>query len=159
MLYIPVKLSASQRSNLRLLATYLWHLPEDYKHFSMGDFSTKLMRDGELLHFQPDDERTGNPVECGTVCCALGHGPAAGIEPDDGQEWDEYSEKFLPKGLGDGYSREWNHLFHWGWMNVDNTPKGAAQRILELLRLGLPVNYAAQREGTDPNLTYKDQEL
>ncbi len=70
---------------------------------------------------------------CGTVGCAVGHGPYAGIRKFKNETWREYSNRVF--GLD---SEEWDWCFCGGWVYVDNTPKGAAKRIEYLLNHGVP---------------------
>jgi hypothetical protein len=77
-------------------------------------------------------------VPCGTVACALGHGPAAGILFDNNTHgWTAYSLNFLPSTVID----EWAWLFAAEWSKFDNTPLGAAKRIRTLLESGVPEGF------------------
>lgn len=122
------------QENLDKLATYLEQLPVDYKHFDMEGYYDK---DHQLTREQALDYALNNggvdKFDCGTVACAVGHGPAAGIlltlnettifgAPD----WDRYSKRFA-----DGGDFEW--LFSSYWADMDNTHRGAAARIRYLL--------------------------
>jgi len=70
--------------------------------------------------------------KCKTVCCALGHGPYAGVPAgQDVTDWDKYCLKFIPKNQ---LLRTW--LFGYRWDTIDNTPKGAAYRIGHYLATG-----------------------
>lgn len=89
---------------------------------------------------------------CGTVCCALGHGPMAGIPVgDDYSSWEDYC--FYNFGV-DVSSPEYDWLFHANWAYVDNTPKGAAKRIRIYLKYGVPKTFKEQLLGSTP-LMYK----
>jgi len=71
---------------------------------------------------------------CGTVGCAVGHGPAAGIEPTAKDTWTRYcSREFLKEG-----SVPWVWCFSASWASLDNTAESAALRILFFLRFGVP---------------------
>jgi hypothetical protein len=138
--------------NLRKLAEYLLALPEDYKHFDMGVFMYDNAHCIDVplscAHLKLDD--------CGTVGCALGHGPVAGIyDPTDDDElsWEGYCGKYFM--LWDSPAAEW--CFGVAWEDVDNTPHGAAKRILYMLNHGVPENYEEQMEG-DATLCYLNQE-
>src|SRR3546814_13944374 len=65
---------------------YLLRLPADYDDFDMGTFC-KL----------PGTEREFGPGEahpCGSVGCALGHGPRAALPPVlDDDTWPDYCER------------------------------------------------------------------
>lgn len=90
-----------------------------------------------------------NPTEhgCGTVACAVGHGPAAGMKPLHNQSWETYSSYAF--GLI-AYSDEWGWCFDPEWAATDNTPEGAAARINWLLDHGLPDRWCDQMRGDFP---------
>lgn len=117
-------ITAEQCANLDKLATYLEALPADYAHFGMNNYHTG----SDPLQ----------PAECGTVACAVGHGPAAGValsedEIDwDGQpSWDDYSARALISVRTS--DKEWLWCFSGEWVYCDNTHHGAAKRIRYLL--------------------------
>ena len=143
-------LTRAQRTNLKKLAVYLENLPEDYGFFGMRDFNSLegeiaveyALKNGGLAKFAEVNE-------CGTVACAVGHGPSAGIlfrktkdfdtiESLDGgkfkqPDWDTYSERFAPR-----FSNEWDWMFGPDWDDVDDTHRGAAARIRYILDGGEP---------------------
>jgi hypothetical protein len=122
------------RANLEKLAAYLEQLPEDYTHFDMGLFLT-------LNDVAINAWTTIRAGACGTVACALGHGPAAGIIlATKNADWDAYGEKAFELVFD-----EWDWCFSSGWASVDNTPHGAAKRIRHLLDHGVPSNGWEQR--------------
>ena len=144
------------RSNCKKLAAYLATLPDTYENFGMQSYldMTDVVR-------TTDYARGNAPIhECGTVACAVGHGPAAGIpvpegskywtetsvlyviDPDTGEEhyvrgrflapyWGKYSHDMFVSG---SYVW-WDWCFGSGWRHADNTPKGAAARIQYMLTL------------------------
>ena len=121
-----------QNENLLKLANHLESLPEDYEHFGMQNFFI-VESDENLGHF-PDVVKNSEALShCGTVACAVGHGPFIGIEPLEGEYWTTYSERVFIKNV-----REWEWCFSGEWRKLDNTPHGAAKRIQVLLRKGLP---------------------
>jgi hypothetical protein len=127
------------RANLEKLAAYLEQLPEDYTHFDMRMFFT---RDGTDRPYW-DATLAG---DCGTVACAIGHGPAAGITiATETADWLDYGQKAFKLDLD-----EWRWCFTGGWVSVDNTPHGAAKRIRQLLDHGLPANSLEQCRGEAP---------
>ena len=65
-----------------------------------------------------------NKTNCGTVGCAIGHGPHAGIPKSPLENWKDYSCRVF-----DLSSIDWDFLFSGKWADVDNTPHGAANRI------------------------------
>jgi hypothetical protein len=113
--------------NLDKLAAYLEGLPSNYSHFHMSYFVSGM--DGFLNSYQHCEVPLAN--ECGTVACALGHGPAAGIcfTPDDNRSWWQYAFNHYT----DGDMDLWNWLFSDRWYSVDNTHQGAAARIRYVL--------------------------
>lgn len=114
-----------KKENLRVLALYLLeHGKTIYKKnlFTMTCFS---------LGSDEISEKTPLEVfnECGTVGCAAGYGPVAGIEPKYGQHWMDYvNENFCQTG-----QEVYNWIFSGTWGYVDNTPYGAALRIQDFL--------------------------
>ena len=121
-----------KRDNLNKLADYLLSLPDDYKHFYMGQFHDYVLSNPD---YSP--EKT---FSCGTSACAVGHGPNAGIgDYKSCSDWIEYSEKYL---IADVYENSaWDWCFSESWAEVDNTPKGAALRIKQYLRSGVPEGF------------------
>jgi hypothetical protein len=100
-----------QQKNLRTLAEYL--LSRDLKMgFHMGTF------------YEPYPE-----AYCGTIGCAVGHGPYAGIPKDEEEEWGDYADR----AFGSVEAKIFRHLFSGNWKYYDNTPEGAAKRILNFL--------------------------
>lgn len=75
-------------------------------------------------------------TNCGTVGCALGHGPYAGIEKDYDDSWGEYCDINF-----DLSKSEWSWCFDSLWSLIDNTPIGASKRIKYLLSNGLPKQF------------------
>ena len=129
------------KAHLKLLAHYLLALPEDYQHFDMGVFS-----DVDLL---PIDVILSEQPSCNTAGCAVGHAPyVQGLpKPYDEEEWEEYSERIFEM---EWESDEWEWCFGSEWEHVDNTPHGAAKRILQLISTGLPEDACEQMEGIAP---------
>jgi len=109
--YLPHGLSVEQFVNCKKLAAYLLELPDDYDKFDMWWYT----RNGE----QPQE------TDCGTVACAAGHGPAAGIEPLPGEYWATYTQRVFS-------ASPW--MFASDWSRHDNTAHGAAKRIVYALR-------------------------
>lgn len=73
-------------------------------------------------------------TDCGTVGCAVGHGPYAGIPKTTEESWNEYAERCFCVNLG----MIFEYLFHSDWAQIDNTPTGAAKRIRYALDFGIP---------------------
>ena len=124
--------------NLEKLAAYLEALPADYGHFSMARYY--VVNESSRLPYELPDA-----MSCGTVACAAGHGPAAGI-PIDGKEWwSDYCQRVFDLGLA-----EWQWCFASDWVDVDDTHHGAAKRIRYFLAEGLPTDWYAQMIGGAP---------
>lgn len=138
-----------QRANLDKLATYLENLPEDYEHFEMSDYMDNSRISIERL---TDYARhNGGVAACGTVACAIGHGPAAGIlfededfgktyfpgvgTLDNAPDWSKYSLRFVDR---QGEDMAFNWMFAGRWHTYDNTHRGAAARIRYYLDHGVP---------------------
>jgi len=129
------------KKNLRKLAKYLMALPKDYRAFEMRSFMEKATAD------EVRDYIAKNGNMCGSCACAVGHGPHAGITLEiSDDDWDNF---FICNDDG-GVASIWafycehafditfgNRDFEWfcggEWDKVDNTPQGAAARILYVL--------------------------
>ena len=131
-----------KRSNLEKLATYLEALPIGYQHFSMRSYLTK---DGMYLS-HPEEANTVL-IDCGTIACAVGHAPAAGIPVMRGEDWDAYEARVFNLTTA-----EWKWCFSSYWTDVDDTPHGAAKRIRYMLEHGVPENAFYQMNGSSPYL-------
>ena len=104
--------------------------------------------------------------ECGTVGCALGHAPLFGfkyipmyeIHPGTlterfnpkGERWEDFGKRVF--GVSTMF-RNWDWLFAGGWTIIDNTRRGAAQRIIYMLQYGVPEDWSYDRDTID---LYKD---
>ena len=129
------------KARLKLLADYLLALPEDYQHFDMRDWHEEYLRPiGAYLEEAP---------HCNTAGCAVGHAPyVQGLpKPWVNENWGDYSERIF--GMKD-VDAEWKWCFDAAWEDVDNTPHGAAKRILQLISTGLPEDSYAQMRGVAP---------
>ena len=134
-------LTGQQIRNLERLAAYLDTLPPDYAHFDMVTFVQ--VSAGATYHDQVEYARGASTrllSVCGTVACAVGHGPAAGVPFAPSHiighqsdwtgyqlDWTAYSRQFCPVGL------VFTFLFGEEWTFLDNTPQGAAARIRYVL--------------------------
>jgi hypothetical protein len=120
--------SPEHRVNLEKLANYLDSLPEDYEHFDMRTF---LTHQGEC-DIDPDVALMAGEDyldNCGTVACAVGHGPAAGIPMNESEApggWEMYARRVFGTPF---FSGKFDYLFGPSWESIDNTPRGAAARI------------------------------
>lgn len=126
-----LKLAQRHRDNLQTLADYLDTVP--LESFNMGHYRSS----------------------CGTVACAAGHSPDAGIgvAPPRGaspRKWDAYLKQHFGVSYRSGSTPRYRLLvwcFGDCWCEVDNTPRGAGARIRYYLDHGLP-----SREATDDML-------
>ncbi len=100
------------KENLKKLADYLDTLPPDYIGFDMTFF------------------------QCGTVGCAVGHGPAAGIPRKYDEPWVFYSQRVFIEGSKPNDNLHWGWCFSGSWSRVDNSIKGAVMRIRYLIEHG-----------------------
>lgn len=135
-------LTEAHRARLATLAAYLEGLPKRYRHFDMAEYMGHGDREASIRYALEN----GGVQKCGTVACAVGHGPAAGIlvprhmvdthniYPID---WNAYAGLFLGAvSFREGSAFYW--LFESAWENYDNTHYGAAARIRYLLANGSP---------------------
>jgi hypothetical protein len=120
--------------NFAKLEVFLRALP--MKRFNMQYFRT--YQSGDDHEDVEIYEIAGKPV-CGTVGCALGWGPEAGVipHPRHDRSWYSYSQNRFST---DERIIKW--VFDSEWVNHDNTPTGAADRIAYLLKHGhVPVSF------------------
>ncbi len=128
------KLDARREANLRYLASFLGALPDDYMNFDMGTYA--IAKD-ESEEFEPHEMKQRGHT-CGTSVCALGHLPLLGFMAHNYESWEPIGGRVLglaygTNDLGHDTAKEWDWCFDGGWQHLDNTPKGAAQRILWML--------------------------
>lgn len=124
--------------NLTKLRDYLMSLPRNYKDFNMESFMVIDDRELYMLSGEPmniDDFRDyAVPIinGCGTVACAVGHGPAAGIKARKSESWNNYANRTLIED-GDCEYDIWDWCFSETWAWLDNHHYGAARRISYLI--------------------------
>lgn len=139
-------MTEEQRKNLAKLAAYLHALPDDYDRFNMNTYLGLDGMSSATLKDTPGLERylteNGGLPGCGTVACAVGHGPAAHVFllPEEmtggwggGPVWSRYAERVF--GAED---EAFDWMFGASWTSADNTAKGAAKRIDYFLACGVP---------------------
>lgn len=119
--------------------------------FDMGQYGSiqdyVLVSHETGLKTLPDEELTPKQMSrigkegpdfgtaCGAVACALGTGAYWGIglpKSSKIEDWAEYGEKVY--GVDD--MRAFYFLFAGNWSGIDNTPEGAAARILMIVAEG-----------------------
>ncbi len=130
MRHIRVKFTPEQRANLKRLAEYLL---------------SKKLRAKFNMETYADSMHEFYGTSCGTVGCAIGHGPYAGIAKYPKESWIEYSDRAFGSVV---HFSDW--LFSDKWAKTDNTPRGAALRIKYTLKHGVPRDYFEQMEGDAP---------
>lgn len=76
--------------------------------------------------FKPEIE--SKKTNCGTVGCALGHGPYAGVPKKITESWVDYSANAF--GISQiSLDNKWSFIFSSAWKGFDDTPEGAANRL------------------------------
>lgn len=112
------------KENLELLAKLL-ERKVDPAHFDMSCYFTN----GFDMSFLPKSIKPEMYSECGTVACAVGHGPLL-FPVQDNESWPAYTERVF--GL-QFETDPWRYCFGCHWAATDNTPQGAAARIRKLI--------------------------
>ncbi len=138
-----------QRNNLKMLADYLWSKPQRYNRLRMYAYF-ECSSDQE---FDINTEEVTNL--CGASACALGHGPVAGItleqrhmnpqvkitssrpanEWEHDVNWTRYASMEFLSHIRDRDTRRYVEDYIFGGHWIDNTAKGAAQRIYRFLEI------------------------
>lgn len=94
-----------------------------------------------MLRFSDSDRRGIHNENCGSVGCAVGHGPYAGIPKKLGESWVGYSERVFETYDLD---ESWTYLFGANWHKFvrHRSPKATALRIRNFVKSGgkIPVN-------------------
>jgi hypothetical protein len=120
-----------QEANLRKGAEGLMNLPPD--------------RPFDMKAYRGDNGSPGDVHDCGTAGCAMGYFPTW-IPAISGEIcWYQYEVRVTGLALD-----PWLWCFDLDWSLIDNTPQGAARRILYLLDNGLPDNWRKQMRGDAP---------
>jgi len=138
-------IDSTRKANLLKLRDYLRTVPQE--KFFMGTFFA-IVNEGQDLYdyeshltlFEPYLWEI-DPVEevhvCGTVACAIGQGPAAGIPVGHADSWQVYSQQNLVDNDAPEGDRAEDFLFSPDWQFMDKTPMGVVKRIDILLETGL----------------------
>lgn len=132
-------MTQEQINNLKKLALYL-----AFGNLQAGFDMT--LYDREPITYTPDGLLANGEGlnSCGTVGCAIGHGPYAGIEKLKGDSWLEYAEKAFGINaslVDEDADMPFRWLFDCEWCYFDNTPEGAAKRIVYFLVFGIPSTF------------------
>jgi hypothetical protein len=120
------------RENLDKLASYLESLPADYDHFNIRAYFALSNFDGYPEQPCPKEvlNMSYKVTDCGTVACAIGHGPAAGIPlANNDHDWSIYSKRVFGRDEVLGYGR---YMFN---ISNEGDHYDAANRIREILAL------------------------
>lgn len=140
-------MTPKQRENLATLASYLERLPADYKQFDMQTYCSSSTRESEMEYLR----HNGGLPHCGTVACAAGHGPAAGLlateEEAKNADWSAYRRRVF----GSDPYLFW-FLFSGQWCFINNTAGGAAERVRYFLAHGIPEDFKPY----EPNTWHKE---
>ena len=141
-------IDSTRKANLLKLAAYLREL--DHEKFNMDKFYEyyENHNNQQSISLTPDllETHDTEPNHCGSVACAVGCGPAAGIPVAESDEdcWEIYSGRVFVQSDVEGNppnqflaNRTWAFLFSGSWSRFDNTPTGAAERIQFVLENGL----------------------
>lgn len=112
-----------RRANLVKLARFLYTEPIDEDEFSMSRYFARQCDSDKII--------ASASHKCGSAGCAVGWAPAAGIPFVEGDTWGKYQERELISANSDYDFSEW--CFGSFWVARDNTPRGAAKRIIWLL--------------------------
>jgi len=96
------------------------------RHFNMGTY----MSHTNTSYSTNFSDASPFKSDCNSVACSVGHA-ATIFPPLVGESWEDFSERVFDI---DPCSLEWDFLFSEGWIDVDNTPFGAAQRIRYLIK-------------------------
>lgn len=126
--------------NLLALARLLFSIPEESK--SQFDMYNYMVKQGEVTFGSAFTPTQAVEHTCGTAACAIGHAPRLGLcPPNPDESWYAYSLRFTFKSEPlssdiDHCSDEdvlWDWMFSAEWSAWDNTPQGAAKRIMVAL--------------------------
>lgn len=124
-----MKIKAQHERNLRYLAAFLAALPDDYDSFHMNYFCARPADHDGVAPFQAKKE-----IErCGTVACAVGHLPLLGYRPSVHEDYTDLSMRLTGLEYGEYDVDVWEWCFSGDWSGIDNTPLGAAKRIIFML--------------------------
>jgi hypothetical protein len=133
------------RENFLTLAEYLFTLPNDFEYFDMSQFAAikntnadSFCEFKQIIRFADLDKFNS----CEICHCALGKAIGAGFKPirkDRG--WRDYCLRVFDIGF---HSPEYSWCFGEEWKKSDNTPQGAAARIMYMLENGIPDDWVNQ---------------
>jgi hypothetical protein len=119
--HLKIEVTEQQKANLLKLADYL-EQPKLKAEFDMERYSESNIYFKELFE-----------ENCGSVGCAIGHGPYAGIPKIPGEDWREYCIRVFTKN-----DTDFDFLFDCCWNSIDGTAAGVSKRIRYFLEHGTP---------------------
>lgn len=119
-------MTRTQRKNLKKLRDYLSGPLHEGSEFNMSTFS--------------DSTHVLSATECGSIGCAVGHGPYAGIKKRPDELWTQYAIRVFGAGFNKKTTIEecynWHWLFDASWAKCFPTKDDAVKRIDALLQYG-----------------------
>lgn len=118
-----LKLTKYQAKNLIKLRNYL-------SGEIRGALNMRFYCEKEANGYSGSDD-----TDCGTVGCAVGHGPYAGIKKRKSEGWKKYEERVFGTGKVCFVDR---FLFSFYWYRCDNSKQGVVNRINYVLEHGVP---------------------
>lgn len=146
---IDLGLTAEHEANLRKLAEGL------LERAFPGTF--------HMASFRAGTDAAGNPIAwacqsatdpgCGTAGCALGWAPVIVSPMEKSEDFVDYGERVLGLTPYEESDEAWEWCFGGDWQYSDNSPEGAAKRILYMLEHGVPEDSFEQMAG-DTALCY-----
>jgi hypothetical protein len=116
------------RQNLIKLAKYLWNL--NPKYFDMSTYYNRPKMKSYLSRYISTVTLIDH--RCGTVGCAVGHAPLAGVGHKENECWQDYAHRVFI-GKGKYSSIVFSYLFDAEWYEVDNSPRNTAKRIVHFI--------------------------
>lgn len=137
---------ATRKQNLNRLARYLIEFDKPdpwYVRAYNWVFDIKPPKFG-MYDFHSKTTCLDSPrrLECGTVACAVGHGPMAGIGFYKNESWESYSHRVFINID----NRDWAWCFSGVWADYDDSATSAGLRILYYLAYGTPDWYCGYHD-------------
>lgn len=147
--------------NLRKLANGLLTLDNDTKNFDMFDFVNPGEKLDESFPMIPINNIPTAKLnkslknECNTCACAVGWAPVFGVRRKPGEDFSDFSFRTLILTPNED-DTVWRWCFDSDWTFIDNTPRGAAVRILHLLEKKTIPDYLTPVAGPKEIKRYRD---
>lgn len=132
-------LSKEQQENFVVLARHLVMLVAEGERYERAEFDIGLT----ALDLMTGDELTPQQTaghEGPLACGVLGHAVRAGIRALPNEDWLAYQVRVLGAER-DSPLEDW--LLSALWLGTDNTPDGAAMRLMYVLDYGVPGDWEA----------------